>query len=1296
MKKILILFLLLPFSLNLLSQVPHLFKYQALVRNSEGAILVNHTVNIRTSILSTSFDGTTVYSETHIKNTNSFGLVTLDIGGGALEFGLFSEIDWGSSIYFLKIEVDETGGNEFELMGVSQLLAVPYALYAEKTGEINRDNDSENELQDLSYSSGNLSLSKGNTVFVDVNDADHDLSNELITRIDLTGSVLAVEEAGVLRTIDLSNLAGLQSLSYNSETKMLNLTNGGEVDLSGLYNDEDSVSTNELISSLILDGLNLKITEGGILKVLDLSYLADDQVLVYDEATKVLKIDGGNQVDLSNLLNDSDSDPTNEVQNLSVNGSQVSISGGNTINIEGALALTDLDNDTQLVVEESQDDDVIRFYTNGEEVLRIGKEASLEFLSSNTPIGYSAGKILTTGSQNVLLGYFAGNKLNTGSLNTFVGALSGGGTENSTLNTFVGFNSGSTNLSGSNNAFFAANSGSSNTIGQYNTFIGAESGSLNTTGNNNVFVGYHSGNGNETASGNSFVGVASGFKNKGLSNSFFGNEAGYNSTGNYNTFIGTESGFSNLSASKNTFLGYLSGFSNTTGDENLYLGSESGYSSTTPSGNTFIGTKSGFSNVLGLFNTYIGYQSGAENTSSSNTFIGYESGLNNKGSENLFLGKMTAELNSNGSENIYIGNYTAQNNGGNENVSIGLNSLKLASEASQNTYLGYASAYNSIGSGNVFLGYKSGYNELSSNRLYVENSISSNPLIYGEFDNDILIFNAKVGVNTNPLEALSVNGAVQIGNTFSENTGAIRFDGVNFEGFNGVEWLRMDLQKIPEMSDLSAMTRITVEAISEDNKIRFFTKNEERLSITDSGTFEIKGKNFFMGETSGMKNTLGDENIFMGYYSGSESVSASGNLALGHWAGGNITEATQNVILGNLSAYNTSLGSKNTFLGFASAYTNISGSSNVFIGYEAGYNEAGSNKLYIQNSRLENPLIYGDFSSKELILNANVSIGNSLALEKLEVDGAIKISNTITENEGTIRWDGTHFEGYTGVGWKVFDYQFFDLIRNDLNDTKLSIDTLLGESFFNYTIKNTSVLKISKSTINLIGNDVFIGEESGLSKNTADKNTFIGYWSGKNTNSGSNNVFLGYQSGLTNSSGSENTFLGYRSGNKNTLGLRNTFLGSQSGHEMLEGQDNVFLGVNAGYFSALQSENVYIGSFSAYQNQGSQNVFLGMNTGRNNLLGSGNVFLGHSAGMDETSSNKLYISNSSTAEPLIYGDFETKEIRVNNKLSIKEVLHLNPLSTAPLNPEVGDIYMGTDDKLYIYISTNEWKALAFQ
>ncbi len=104
------------------SQSPNLFNYQAVIRDGSGAIRANTGVNIRVSILQGSATGASVFSETHSATTNDFGLVTLRIG--SVEPASFAGINWASGPYCLKLEVD---GNE---MGTSQLLSVPYALYA--------------------------------------------------------------------------------------------------------------------------------------------------------------------------------------------------------------------------------------------------------------------------------------------------------------------------------------------------------------------------------------------------------------------------------------------------------------------------------------------------------------------------------------------------------------------------------------------------------------------------------------------------------------------------------------------------------------------------------------------------------------------------------------------------------------------------------------------------------------------------------------------------------------------------------------------------------------------------------------------------------------------------------------------------------------------------------------------------------------------------------------------------------------------------------------------------------------
>ncbi len=99
---------------------------------AHGTVLQNQNVKIRASILDGSANGVSQYSEEHIVTTSQLGLFTLAIGGGMNPSGSFSGITWANGDKYLKIEMDATGGNDFMLVGVSQLLSVPYALLAEK------------------------------------------------------------------------------------------------------------------------------------------------------------------------------------------------------------------------------------------------------------------------------------------------------------------------------------------------------------------------------------------------------------------------------------------------------------------------------------------------------------------------------------------------------------------------------------------------------------------------------------------------------------------------------------------------------------------------------------------------------------------------------------------------------------------------------------------------------------------------------------------------------------------------------------------------------------------------------------------------------------------------------------------------------------------------------------------------------------------------------------------------------------------------------------------------------------
>lgn len=116
------------------AQAPQAINYQAVARNASGTILSNQNVSIRYSVMSALTGGTVLYSETHTKITNQFGLFTAAIGGGTPVSGTFAAINWVSGDKYLKVEIDPTGGTTYIDMGTTQLLSVPYALYAEKSG----------------------------------------------------------------------------------------------------------------------------------------------------------------------------------------------------------------------------------------------------------------------------------------------------------------------------------------------------------------------------------------------------------------------------------------------------------------------------------------------------------------------------------------------------------------------------------------------------------------------------------------------------------------------------------------------------------------------------------------------------------------------------------------------------------------------------------------------------------------------------------------------------------------------------------------------------------------------------------------------------------------------------------------------------------------------------------------------------------------------------------------------------------------------------------------------------------
>jgi len=116
------------------AQAPEKMSYQAVMRNGSGQLLINQSIAVKVSVLQGSPAGTLVYSERLTGNTNANGLISMEIGTGTVLSGTFSTIDWPTGNYYLKTETDPAGGTNYTIAGTSQLLSVPYAMYAKSAG----------------------------------------------------------------------------------------------------------------------------------------------------------------------------------------------------------------------------------------------------------------------------------------------------------------------------------------------------------------------------------------------------------------------------------------------------------------------------------------------------------------------------------------------------------------------------------------------------------------------------------------------------------------------------------------------------------------------------------------------------------------------------------------------------------------------------------------------------------------------------------------------------------------------------------------------------------------------------------------------------------------------------------------------------------------------------------------------------------------------------------------------------------------------------------------------------------
>ncbi|MBK7475961.1 MAG: tail fiber domain-containing protein [Haliscomenobacter sp.] len=224
------------------AQPPEAIQYQAVIRNSAGAPLVNTPITLQFSIWEDALIITKVYEERQSATTNNFGLVSAAVGNGVASVGNFSNIKWGIGAHFLKVEVNTGAG--FIDLGTTHLLTVPYAFYAKNVAN---DKDEQN----LSLSGNTLTISKGNSVLLPAyapgpgisivgntigNTGDLDVLNE-IQQLSLRGSILTLSKEG--GSVDLEGVALTlpfsKTLNGSNQTafQIINSTTGNGIAIHG-------------------------------------------------------------------------------------------------------------------------------------------------------------------------------------------------------------------------------------------------------------------------------------------------------------------------------------------------------------------------------------------------------------------------------------------------------------------------------------------------------------------------------------------------------------------------------------------------------------------------------------------------------------------------------------------------------------------------------------------------------------------------------------------------------------------------------------------------------------------------------------------------------------------------------------------------------------------------------------------------------------------------------------------------------------------------------------------------------
>jgi len=508
MKKFILSIILLGFGILMWAQAPQSMSYQAIIRHAGNMPLISSPIGMRISVLQGTATGTAVYVETHHAATNAEGIVSIQIGKGIIESGSFGQIDWANGPYFIKTETDPEGNADYTLSGVSQLMSVPFALYANSSG-------SRAGAWDVD---GNGGTTDDN--FIGTTDSvgfNIRVNNQPAGRVDsVSGNTFWGYRAG-----NFPNTTGIKNTAIGYDALFSNTTGENNTAIGNASLKFNTTGSNNTAAGFCQMTKN---TTGG-------SNTAYGTWALFNNSTASFNTAVGDSALFSN---------TTGTENVSVG--YAALSANTTGNKNTAVGLAALMSNTTGVNNTAIGNASLKFNTTG---------------SNNTAAGFCQMTKNTTGGSNTAYGTWALFNNSTASFNTAVGDSALFSNTTGAENVSVGYAALAANTTGNKNTAVGLGALMSNTTGLNNTAIGNASLKFNTTGSNNTAAGFCQLTKNTTGGSNTAYGTWALFNN---------------STASFNTAVGDSALYTNTTGSGNVAVGYGALVNNTSGYNNTAVG----------------------------------------------------------------------------------------------------------------------------------------------------------------------------------------------------------------------------------------------------------------------------------------------------------------------------------------------------------------------------------------------------------------------------------------------------------------------------------------------------------------------------------------------------------------------------------------------------------------------------------------------------------------------------------------------------------------------------------------------------